>query len=66
MDEAQNISEEGISAQQQQISNGDTCAGAGNHKEKTVSKTKEVSLILINGGMDAEGEIFDDTLVVLL
>ncbi|XP_005088865.1 rab9 effector protein with kelch motifs [Aplysia californica] len=28
--------------------------------------TEEVTMVLVNGGMDTEGEIFDDTLVLLL
>uniref|UniRef100_A0A0B7A8P7 Rab9 effector protein with kelch motifs n=2 Tax=Arion vulgaris TaxID=1028688 RepID=A0A0B7A8P7_9EUPU len=31
-----------------------------------VPDTEEVTMILINGGMDTEGEIFDDTLVLML
>ncbi|KAH9496466.1 hypothetical protein Btru_010935 [Bulinus truncatus] len=32
----------------------------------TSKDTEEITLILINGGMDTEGEIFDDTLVLCL
>ncbi|CAG5125796.1 unnamed protein product [Candidula unifasciata] len=49
----------------QQLSTDDTCSGETSEKDNKGTET-EVSLILINGGMDTQGEIFDDTLVLLL
>ena len=39
--------------------------GAGNMARRT-QNTKVVGMCIVIGGMDAEGEIFDDSLVMLL
>ncbi|CAL1529655.1 unnamed protein product [Lymnaea stagnalis] len=49
-----------IGSEQCQVGGGDC-----NDKAQSIER-EEIALILINGGMDTEGEIFDDTLVLCL